>query len=248
MASSRRLTFPTRAALPSRPRSIRSTRKGKSWDIILIPSACSTAFSGSQSAEGREREGLTSTLESPFTLAFLIWSFNELMKTLLPTLATSFSTLLTLLTLSTGRTFAAGNPAIPIENIILIVQENHAFDNYFGTYPGANGIPAGTTLPTVPGGPLLLQPFLTTLASLPNDLDHLWLAAAVAYDNGLMDGFYWSAYDVSAAYYGKGIPIPQPDPNLVQIVSTSTPTSFFRENPEIGHRHLTCFAGHLPHL
>jgi phospholipase C len=81
------------------------------------------------------------------------------MRTLLPTLATS---LLTLLTLSTGRTFAAGNPAIPIEHIIVIVQENHSFDNYFGTYPGANGIPAGTMLPKVPGGPLILAPFLAT--------------------------------------------------------------------------------------
>ena len=27
-----------------------------------------------------------------------------------------------------------------IQHIIFIVQENHSFDNYFGTYPGANGI------------------------------------------------------------------------------------------------------------
>ena len=28
----------------------------------------------------------------------------------------------------------------PIKHLIFIVQENHSFDNYFGTYPGANGI------------------------------------------------------------------------------------------------------------
>jgi phospholipase C len=28
----------------------------------------------------------------------------------------------------------------PIQHLIFIVQENHSFDNYFGTYPGANGI------------------------------------------------------------------------------------------------------------
>lgn len=34
-----------------------------------------------------------------------------------------------------------------IQHLIFIVQENHSFDNYFGTYPGANGIPPGTSLP-----------------------------------------------------------------------------------------------------
>ena len=27
------------------------------------------------------------------------------------------------------------------------MQAEHTFDNYFGTYPGANGIPPGTCLP-----------------------------------------------------------------------------------------------------
>src|ERR1700758_1750262 len=96
--------------------------------------------------------------------------------------------ILTLLALSTDRTFAAGNPAIPIEHIIVIVQENHSFDNYFGTFPGANGIPAGTMLPQVPGGPAVLAPFLATTTK-PHDLSHTWLSAALSYDNGLMDGF-----------------------------------------------------------
>src|SRR5579859_790992 len=34
-----------------------------------------------------------------------------------------------------------------IAHVVMIVQENHSFDNYFGTYPGANGIPAGVCLP-----------------------------------------------------------------------------------------------------
>ena len=32
-------------------------------------------------------------------------------------------------------------PASPIEHVVIIVKENHTFDNYFGTFPGA----AGTT-------------------------------------------------------------------------------------------------------
>jgi phospholipase C len=30
-----------------------------------------------------------------------------------------------------------------IQHLIFVIQENHSFDNYFGTYPGANGFPAG---------------------------------------------------------------------------------------------------------
>src|SRR5438874_10784046 len=28
----------------------------------------------------------------------------------------------------------------PIEHVVIIVKENHTFDNYFGTFPGANGL------------------------------------------------------------------------------------------------------------
>ncbi|MUL64669.1 hypothetical protein BOO86_09370 [Mycobacterium sp. CBMA 234] len=31
--------------------------------------------------------------------------------------------------------------ASPIEHVVIIVKENHTFDNYFGTFPGANGAP-----------------------------------------------------------------------------------------------------------
>ena len=32
------------------------------------------------------------------------------------------------------------NPHNPIEHVVIIVKENHTFDNYFGTFPGANGV------------------------------------------------------------------------------------------------------------
>jgi len=34
-----------------------------------------------------------------------------------------------------GKTVAPG----PVEHVVIIVKENHCFDNYFGTFPGANG-------------------------------------------------------------------------------------------------------------
>ncbi len=38
----------------------------------------------------------------------------------------------------------------PIQHVVLIIKENHCFDNYFGTFPGANG----ATLPHSPNPPL----------------------------------------------------------------------------------------------
>jgi len=35
----------------------------------------------------------------------------------------------------------------PIQHVVEITLENHTFDNLFGSFPGANGIPAGTLLP-----------------------------------------------------------------------------------------------------
>src|SRR5437773_5151391 len=37
----------------------------------------------------------------------------------------------------------------PIEHVVLIIKENHCFDNYFGTFPGANGM----TMPESPNPP-----------------------------------------------------------------------------------------------
>src|ERR1700686_4743605 len=36
-------------------------------------------------------------------------------------------------------------PKGPIQHVVIIVKENHAFDNYFGRFPGADGDPNLTT-------------------------------------------------------------------------------------------------------
>jgi phospholipase C len=49
----------------------------------------------------------------------------------------------------------------PIKHFVVLMQANHSFDNYFGTYPGANGIPADTCMPvdsTQPSGECV-EPF-----------------------------------------------------------------------------------------
>ena len=45
---------------------------------------------------------------------------------------------------------AAPTAATPIRHLVVLMQENHSFDNYFGTYPGADGIPPGTCMPIAP--------------------------------------------------------------------------------------------------
>jgi phospholipase C len=39
---------------------------------------------------------------------------------------------------------SARQPAT-IEHTVIILQENHTFDNYFGTYSGADGVTSGLT-------------------------------------------------------------------------------------------------------
>jgi phospholipase C len=56
----------------------------------------------------------------------------------------------------TGVAVAAPVPSQPsatgihkIQHVVVIMQENRSFDNYFGTYPGADGIPMKNGVPTV---------------------------------------------------------------------------------------------------
>jgi phospholipase C len=97
---------------------------------------------------------------------------------------------------------------IKIEHFIYIIQENHSFDSYFGTFPGANGIPAGTMLADTPGGPLTEKPFHLTADNIPDDLNHNWNAAHTAMDGGQMDGFMWSEWPAGLRYWGGQVPPP----------------------------------------
>lgn len=107
-----------------------------------------------------------------------------------------------------------GRPRIRIEHFIYVIQENITFDHYFGTYPGANGIPAGTELPYKPGDSPQVAPFHLHATAIPRDLNHSWQAAHTAWDNGKMDGFLWAEWPEALASSWKGT-VPQPDPNLV---------------------------------
>ncbi len=105
------------------------------------------------------------------------------------------------------RTPAPAPPkAAPINHIIYVIQENHAFDNYFGTFPGANGIPAGTKLPETPGGPPMVAPF--HLTNLNHDLPHAFDVAHRAYNGGKMDGFVYAEKSKDTMGYYDGTDLP----------------------------------------
>jgi len=78
----------------------------------------------------------------------------------------------------------------PIKHIVVILQENHSFDNYFGTYPGANGIPANACMPINPNATAqgCIKPFLTTHFTNA-DLPHGYQPATTDVNNGKMDSF-----------------------------------------------------------
>ena len=79
-----------------------------------------------------------------------------------------------------------------IEHIIWIIQENRTYDNYFGTYPGADGFHPGICSPVLPGSSKCIKPFHIKVPMPACDLSHEWNVAHAAYDHGTMDGFVWA--------------------------------------------------------
>ncbi|WP_203919113.1 phospholipase C [Rugosimonospora africana] len=65
---------------------------------------------------------------------------------------------------------AASGKASPIKHVIEVMLENHTFDNIFGTFPGADGIPAGATLPN-PNAASSSAPDVHPVFATPNEGD-----------------------------------------------------------------------------
>ncbi len=98
--------------------------------------------------------------------------------------------------------------ATPIKHLVVIYQENHSFDNYFGTYPNAlnpAGEPAFHAAPGTPSvrgltgqlidhNPNLASPFrLDRSQELTCDNNHGYAPLQAAYDKGLVDQFVQAA-------------------------------------------------------
>ncbi len=85
-----------------------------------------------------------------------------------------------------------------IRHVVVIMQENRSFDSYFGTYPGADGIPARNGAPTVsiynPDSGTCQRPFHDP--SLTNTGGPHFAGAATAdLNHGQMNGFISSVLE-----------------------------------------------------
>ncbi len=80
--------------------------------------------------------------------------------------------------------------AAKIKHVFVLMQENHTFDNYFGTFPGADGVLGECGVPANPADPSspLVKPFHLSQLRTP-DLHHGEVTSRAAFDNGKMDGF-----------------------------------------------------------
>jgi phospholipase C len=81
-------------------------------------------------------------------------------------------------------------PTTPIEHFIVVMQQNHTFDNYFGTYPGANGIPNEVCMPVSLEEPAkeCIVPYEITTEPI-SDLSHSDTTFQAQFQNGKMNGF-----------------------------------------------------------
>ena len=89
-------------------------------------------------------------------------------------------------TLAPARAQAPAKPGsdiTQIQHIVYIIKENRTFDNYFGTFPGANGATTGTTST----GSVVTLGHETD--RLPRDIAHAWQPTQRAMDGGKMDQF-----------------------------------------------------------
>jgi phospholipase C len=93
--------------------------------------------------------------------------------------------------------FTPAKAVSPIQHIVVIMQENRAFDNLFWTYPGVMGgikdygsycIPYNVATPSD-----CVMPTLSNYPAISGDLPHTFTASYISYDNGKMDGFLQSA-------------------------------------------------------
>jgi len=125
--------------------------------------------------------------------------------------------LLSAASLAPGKAAAMANPRVPrtaIHHFIAVMQENHTFDNYFGTYPGADGIRPGVCVPTNPknGAKPCVRAFHIGNRSIV-DLGHSGSTADEAFDEGRLSGFVraqnlWGGNgDQAMGYYdGRDVP------------------------------------------
>ena len=80
-----------------------------------------------------------------------------------------------------------------INHFVFIMQENRSFDHYFGTYPGAEGLPPGVCLSDPNPAAMCVSPFHDA-NNVNRGGPHGWDNSHGSTDNGKMDGFLIESY------------------------------------------------------
>jgi phospholipase C len=109
------------------------------------------------------------------------------------------------------RTLPSTNGIHTIQHVIVIQQENHSFDNYFGTYPGADGLPTdGAGNFTVsnydPATGQYVKPYHDT-SDVSYGGPHLLVASKTSIDGGKMDGFLTAFRNQPPTIWSPGDPV-----------------------------------------
>jgi phospholipase C len=90
---------------------------------------------------------------------------------------------------------AAGTDTLPgIQHVVVLMMENHSFDNFFGMLGRGDGFTLGrdrqpTATNPYPDGRIQHAFRMPTTCQLPSTPSQEWLASHNAYNNGKMDGF-----------------------------------------------------------
>jgi phospholipase C len=111
-----------------------------------------------------------------------------------------------------AQTLAADLPVgtdLPVDHIILVMEENRSFDHYFSELdlPGLDGASRTASVPDSQGRPVARFHFSTPCAPSP---DHGWVTEHRNFDGGRNDGFVLSNGDAShpMGYYdGNDLPL-----------------------------------------
>lgn len=85
------------------------------------------------------------------------------------------------------RTASGSGPSGLIKHVIVIIQENRSFENFFAGYPGANAPMYGYA--RKPDGHRVKVTLSQTTFETNKNLPHTWSSAITGWDNGKMDGF-----------------------------------------------------------
>jgi|HubBroStandDraft_6_1064221.scaffolds.fasta_scaffold00532_22 phospholipase C len=80
----------------------------------------------------------------------------------------------------------------PIQHVVIMIQENRTFNDFFATYPGADGtttaqvVAAPNCSPPINAGPITLK---ESNLDVTGDLNHSYGGYATAWDAGMLDAF-----------------------------------------------------------